>query len=505
MSKISDAFFLRLTFSRQLGITVALGIFMLALCSSIAGSWQDNERARSNLLEQGLRITENLARQSTLALIYASADNAAVAADATLLFPGVVSLEIFDTNGRVLLSRGNAAGFFERTTHTHDKTAAFLDAESPGAWRFSAPVYSHPSASPFYDEIAPELLGHVTVVLSKEALSQAITGIFVANLITSFSFALLFLFLIRLLTRRMTQPLNQLSACMRRAEAGELQVRAGHEGPQDIAYMAHAFNSMMSVLEEHAAKNRQLNIELEQRVLQRTAQLEASNKELEEFSYSMSHDMRTPLRALDGFSKILLDEHGEKLDEEGKRLVKVLRDNAQRMGRLIDDILHYLSMGRRKMQFASVEIDRIAAEVFTQLQAKYPERRLRFEIGALPPAFGDHEMLREAIQNLMENAVKFSMPDGEVYIEVKGLADAGGNTYSVTDHGIGFDMRYVDKLFRVFERVHATGQYEGSGIGLALVKRIVTRHGGRVWAEGRVDEGVTIHFFLPTGRLESVG
>ncbi len=511
MNKIFAAFLLKFTFQRQLGITVTLGILMLALFSSVVGSWQANDRVRNNLLEQGRRITESLARQSTLALIYASADNVAEMVNSTLDFPGVISVEIRDVNHRILLKRGNIdpnefpaqVNHATGTYKTDEKqAAAVLDAESPNAWRFFAPVYSQPPSSPFNEVVAPELLGYVTVVLSKAALTQMSSGIFVANLTTSFSFALLLLFLINLLSNRITRPLKQLSACMGRAEAGESQVRAVLTGPQDIADMAHAFNSMMSVLEEHAAKIRQLNIELEQRVVQRTAQLEASNKELEDFSYSMSHDMRTPLRALDGFSKILLEEHAASLDDEGKRLVIVLRDNAQRMGRLIDDILHYLSMGRRKMEFSSVDVAKLAAEVFTELQVAAPARHLRLEIGTLPPAWGDSNMIREALRNLMANAAKFSPTDGETLIEVGGATEKNENVYSVRDHGIGFDMRYADKLFRVFERVHPTGKYEGSGIGLALVKRIVTRHGGRVWAEGKVSEGATIYFALPTKKTE---
>ena len=258
MKKILNEFLQRFTFKRQLSVMVALGILFLALFSSLVGSWQSNERIRTNLIEQGQRITENLARQSTLALIYASADNAAEAANATMAFPGVVSVEIRDVSQRTLLTRGNAdpAEFptvIERTNWVQD--AAVLDAESRNAWRFTAPVYTQSSAeSPFnVQTAAPELLGHVSVVMSKAALSQTTTDIFVVNLTTSFSFALLFLFLIRFLTNRMTLPLNRLSASMGRAEAGELQVRAELVGPKDIAGMAHAFNSMMMVLEEREA------------------------------------------------------------------------------------------------------------------------------------------------------------------------------------------------------------------------------------------------------------
>ncbi|TAN51352.1 MAG: hypothetical protein EPN26_09170, partial [Rhodospirillales bacterium] len=242
---------------------------------------------------------------------------------------------------------------------------------------------------------------------------------------------------------------------------------------------------------------RQLNAELEQRVARRTAQLEALNKELEEFSYSMSHDMRTPLRALDGFSKILLEEHDAGLNTEGKRLLKVLRDNAQRMGRMIDDILRYLGIGRQRMELGPVDMVALTAEIFANLQAAHPARRLRLESGPLPPAWGDRDMLGEALRNILSNAVKFSPTDGEVLIEVRGSTEEKENVYSIRDHGIGFDMRYADKLFRVFERVHPTGQYEGSGVGLAIVKRIVTRHAGRVWAQGKVGEGATFFLALP--------
>jgi diguanylate cyclase (GGDEF)-like protein/PAS domain S-box-containing protein len=257
MKKLLLQLMQKFTFENQLSITVTLGIVLLALSSSLVGSWQSNERIRVNLIEQGQRITENLARQSTLALIYASGDNATAAVNATMAFPGVVSVEIRDASKNTLLSRGDVgSSSFVPVVRPERlaKDAAALDAESKKAWRFSSPVYTQPAAeSPFsMQTVEPELLGYVSVVMSKAALSETATDIFIANMATSFSFALMFLLLIRILTNHMTRPLNQLSAAMGRATAGETQVRAELEGPKDIADMSHAFNTMMSVLEERA-------------------------------------------------------------------------------------------------------------------------------------------------------------------------------------------------------------------------------------------------------------
>lgn len=257
MRKLFEAFFRKLTVQRQLGITVALGILSLALMSSIVGSWQANKRVRDDLIEQGRRITENLARQSTLALVFDSADNASEAVNATLSFPGVVGVKIFRADGRLLLSRGddNWQRLLARSEPLQGlQAAAEMDAESTAAWLFGAPVYSQPSAeSPFSEAAPPELLGRVAVVMNKEAMERLTSDIFVTNLTISFSFALLFLLLIRILSRNIARPLEDLSASMARAQQGESQVRARPDGPIDIAAMAYAFNNMMAVQEEREA------------------------------------------------------------------------------------------------------------------------------------------------------------------------------------------------------------------------------------------------------------
>lgn len=226
-------------------------------------------------------------------------------------------------------------------------------------------------------------------------------------------------------------------------------------------------------------------------------QLLAANNELESFSYSVSHDLRTPLRAIDGYSHILLEDYAGKLDEEGRRLLNVVRDNAQRMGQLIDDILQFSRARRLPMKMTEVDMEELARMALGDVRRSTEVGKLQVEIARLPPARGDRAMLHRVLVNLLSNAIKFSRDNPSPRIAVGGFAQGAEAVYFVRDNGVGFDMQYADKLFGVFQRLHAVNEYKGTGIGLAMVKRIIERHGGRVWAEGRVNEGATIFFALP--------
>jgi PAS domain S-box-containing protein len=241
-----------------------------------------------------------------------------------------------------------------------------------------------------------------------------------------------------------------------------------------------------------------LNTELEQRVRQRTAQLEAANKELEAFSYSVSHDLRAPLRAIDGFSRIILEEFGPKLDDEGRRLLDVVRGNTHKMAQLIDDLLAFSRLSRQQMAYAQVDLAGLAAAAFAELNSQENGRQIEFKTGALPPAYGDRSMLRQVLQNILSNAVKFTRHKPRARIEFGGRASIGEAIYYVKDNGAGFDMEYAHKLFGVFQRLHGSDEFEGTGVGLAIVQRIVLRHGGRVWAESGKSGGATFYFALPT-------
>ena len=207
--------------------------------------------------------------------------------------------------------------------------------------------------------------------------------------------------------------------------------------------------------------------------------------------------MRTPLRAIDGFSHILQEDYATRLDDEGKRLLNVVRDNAIRMNQLIDDILNFSRTGRAEITFSEIDMERMAHKVVDELQPSLAGSKLQLEIEPIPPVTGDQAMMHQVFVNLLSNAIKFSRTRETPEIKVGATVKEGEIIYYVRDNGVGFDMQFVDKLFSVFQRLHAATEFEGTGIGLAIVKRIINRHGGRVWAEGKVNEGATIYFALP--------
>ncbi len=247
-------------------------------------------------------------------------------------------------------------------------------------------------------------------------------------------------------------------------------------------------------------KIHQLNLELSDRIREaseHTRQLEAANKELEAFSYSVSHDLRAPLRAIDGFARILLEEHGEKLAGEGMRLLDVIRSNTRIMGDLIDDLLAFSRLGRQEIRAQKINVAGLVTSIFRELRARDPQRQMELIMNSLPPAYGDRNLINQVLTNLLENACKFTKSREKTVIEVDGWTEGKEDIYSVKDNGVGFDMRYVDKIFGVFQRLHRREEFEGTGVGLAIVQRIISRHGGRVWATGKVDGGAIFYFALP--------
>lgn len=244
---------------------------------------------------------------------------------------------------------------------------------------------------------------------------------------------------------------------------------------------------------------RENNAQLEQRVKDRTAQLEDTNKELESFSYFVSHDLHVPLRAINGFAGILLEDYKDKLDDEGRRLLGSICDNTARMGLLIDDLLAFSRTGHKEIVKSELQMEELAKSSFDELVAQAGERIIHFSIGKLPSAFGDLSLIRQVLTNLIANAIKFTRTKNPAVIEIGCIAKDGENVYYVKDNGVGFDMQYAHKLFGVFQRLHSPKEFEGTGIGLALVQRIIHKHHGRVWAASELNKGTTFYFTLPKG------
>jgi PAS domain S-box-containing protein len=241
---------------------------------------------------------------------------------------------------------------------------------------------------------------------------------------------------------------------------------------------------------------RQLNAGLEERVRERTGQLEAANRELESFSYSVSHDLRAPLRAIDGFSQAVLEDFGPLLPEEGRRQLQTIRSSAQRMGALIDDLLTFARLNRHELNRQTIDTGRLVRGALQELGSPWPDRGVELTIGELAPSSGDPVLLRQVWLNLLSNALKYTRKRPRPEVELGCAREAGEVVFFVRDNGTGFDMRYADKLFGVFQRLHRIEDYEGTGVGLAIVQRIVQRHGGRVWAQAEVDRGATFFFTL---------
>ena len=295
-----------------------------------------------------------------------------------------------------------------------------------------------------------------------------------------------------IMSRNITRPLHSLTRAATKIAEGSDFPSVNVSRRDELGTLANAFNTM-SLQIQNARKD------LEQKVIDRTKQLESVNKELEAFSYSVSHDLRSPLRAIGGYSTILQEDFESLLGDEGKRIIGAIHSNTKMMGKLIDDLLAFSKMGKKELSLLPIDMKTLAESCMTELQGteRAANNPLQFHCASLPACAGDPGMMKQVWMNLIGNAIKYSSQQQEPRIEIACVEEPSRNVYSVRDNGVGFDMQYAHKLFGVFQRLHSAEAFEGTGIGLALVKRIVHKHNGDVWAESTPGAGASFYFSIP--------
>lgn len=358
--------------------------------------------------------------------------------------------------------------------------------------------------SSIHDDTAAAIF--VAVGVPTEVLFANANRVLIRNLIVLTGSILVALCIASIFAERVfLRPVQDLAAAAHRLAGGDLQARAeAIRSTAELGNLSETFNTMASRLQARDAdlsaahaSIQNLNSSLEKKVTERTAELTAANQELEAFSYSVSHDLRAPLRHLDGFAELLRRNQKERLDEKGQRHLDVISQAARKMGILIDELLVFSRMGRQELMKNEAGTLSIVREVIAQLEPDYAERKIEWNLSDLRPVEADPAMLKQVWINLISNAIKYTRPRAVARIEI-GSSDTETETiFHVRDNGVGFDMRFADKLFGVFQRLHGDNEFEGTGIGLANVRRIILRHGGRTWAEAVPGEGATFYFSLP--------
>ena len=502
------------SFRRQLSVGVALGALCLALMMGAVNAWQGGLQVRAMLMEQGGRVATNLASNSSLALLYAAADNAEEAVRASLAYPDVMAIEIRDTRGQLLLALGPERDRVPQSAPPPAVRAseALLDQETEDSWAFSAPVWTRPEPSPFDVTLRPaQLLGQVRVIQSKATLHRAQASLFVANLGVALLFAVLFLVAVRYLALRLTRPLAALSDAMERVERGEGDARAPAGGPRDIASMAHTFNRMIAALQEREAELGAHRDHLEDLVRERTLELsdakeraEVASRAKSQFLARMSHELRTPLNAVMGYAQILkLDGT---LTPKQRNGLDIIHSSGQHLLTLIVDILDLsrIEAGKAELRIGPVElVARLHAVVdIVRVMAEDKHISLHLELDPALPGIvqTDEKRLNQILLNLLGNAVKFThvgtvtlraavstaadTPPGEVQLR-----------FEVQDTGVGIAEDQAVRLFEPFEQAGSAEQrVGGTGLGLAISRQLVRMMGGEIRMESRLAQGSRFWF-----------
>jgi signal transduction histidine kinase len=458
------------------------GIVLLVAC--IAFFVYEYYTFRKGTVEKLTTIALITAANSTAALAFDNTEDAAEILSTLKTEPHIVSAGIYDSKGHLFCK------------YIKDSTNPGLPANpQPGQYHFR---------NSYLEGTEPIMLEdrQLGTLYLKSDLGAMYERLRLYTIVVSFvliaSFLLTYL-LVRILKKSISEPIIALAnTAAEISNKHDFSVRAVKMGNDELGTLTTAFNEMLEQIQQRDSTLREFNETLEQKVRDRTKQLESVNKELEGFSYSVSHDLRAPLRAIIGYAAMLEEDYADKLDDEAKRITTVIRNNTVKMGQLIDDLLAFSRMSRQDMAKARVDMSVVVNEVKESLATQFDFNRIHWQIQPLPVVPANANMIKQVWVNLISNAIKYSSKREIAQVDIGTFPQNGHMVFFVKDNGAGFNQQYAEKLFKVFQRLHSATEYEGTGIGLALVEKIITKQGGSVWAEGEVDKGACFYFSLPT-------
>ncbi len=501
MTRVSDRLG-RLSVRKSLALAIIPITLLGALAIGLVTAALSTKEVALHHVRAGEQMVATLAQRSDLALLYESSAGIAETANSFFDNPLVKEIRVVGKQGKLLFAK--TSGERRSWQYPAAPTEGTATAELDDAWVFTrqvrtaAPtsvVLGIPEAA-LLGSTADEVLGEVQLALSKEALFKARSSIFFGNMFTALGFSLPVVIAMLLIVRRFSRPLETLADTMHEARTGHWTEPGLLDGPLEIREIGESYRALMETLRLREEQLRNFNQDLEERIRQRTQALEAANKELEAFSYSASHDLRAPLRAIDGFGKALLEDYGPTLDPMAQNYLRRMCDAAQRMSELIDNLLKLSRVTRYEMQVASIDMSELAEAIAAQMREQYPDREVDFRVAPGMQVRADPNLLRIALDNLIGNAWKYTSRVATPQVVFDKIDIDHKTVYVLRDNGAGFDMRFADKLFGAFQRLHGK-EFEGTGIGLAIVQRILIRHGGRIWAEAQIDKGASFYFTLP--------
>ncbi len=462
-------------------IMLVSGIVVLMTCAAFF--LYEYYSFRHNTLQKLSTYGGIISNNSTAALAFDSKEDAEEILSALKAEPHIIAAAIYNSDGKLFCS------------YPSDVNVASLPAK-PG--------------NTGYQFINTTLEGFQSITQGKHQLGtlflrsdlKAMNSRFklyciIIIIILCFSFLLSFL-LSRFLQKGLSTPILALAETAKVvSEHKDYSVRATKSANDEVGSLTDAFNQMLTQIQEQTETLNGFNQNLETMVKDRTIELEIANKELESFSYSVSHDLRAPVRSIHSYMNIFLQDHAGNVDDEGKRLLNVVMKNGKKMGHLIDDLLAFSQLGRKGLVKIHLSMNQLVTQIWNEVYKKEDTRQVKLIMNDLPDAFAEKTTIQQVWVNLISNALKYTKNKSETIIEISGEEKDGEVTYSVKDNGSGFDMAYYNKLFGVFQRLHSQEEFEGTGVGLAIVQRIIEKHGGRVWAEAKVNEGATFFFKLP--------